>query len=936
MSARVAALVVVFGIAGQSAFAGAVLVNGVCQVGNCASPDIIAMGTSVTTSFNFTYTFPNTDTYLISGSLIGTFGQGILVPFNVIYVGNASRTTSGTDVLTIDFLLNFQSAFTSAGFNELLTGGFGGPISPASSVQGRVTVSGRALPLQGPFSPPADFSVSVENQAVSGITNPLRYDEQRTFTFGAGSGAGAEILNHQGSAGPGPGGSRVTCAAGGVASNCNAFVCTGDSVASGGSCSSVAFDGSTSGSSVLVFEGSGSGSSVLSFEGSSGRSSILTFDGPGTSGSSVLTFDGSGTGAGISLKAATSAPAAIEIALPAQSVTASYSATASCSKGPAACWISLPTPTGTIPARARAAITAVVNSQGLNAGVYSAIVAVTITPTGGKASMRNVPVSILITPSEPALTLSQTGLQLQGALPQTISVLNTGTGPLSFSASASTLTGGNWLTASPSSNTAPTQVKIQANPSGLAPGLYYGRVEFTAAGVLNAPQSVEVALTVSPTGPVISPAALVFTGSNPGAQTVQVSSTSTVTTQPSFAKGNGWFSASGSSPVTVSVNTAGLAPGVYLGTLNIHLAENNSDHPVTVMLVVPKSSCTATQLLPVFTNLPGGFTMTAGLPAPLQAQVVDDCGNPLDSGGVVAYFGGRDTPVSLVALGSGQWSGTWMPHQLAGGAASAGLIATGFAPTLYGSSGVTGTLAANPNAPLISSGGAVSAASLAANAPLAPGSYISIFGANLARGSAQANTLPLPQNLSGTQVLLGGEPLPLQFAGAGQINAIVPYDVPVNTFLQLIVEQNGVESVPENVLVAQAQPAVFTQDQSGKGAGVIVVVKPDGTQFEATAPRAATAGDALVIYSTGLGAVMPAVPAGSASPASTLSSTSSPVTVSIGGNTVQPFFAGLAPGFAGLYQVNVIVPGGITPGANVPVVLSIAGAFSPAVTVAIQ
>jgi hypothetical protein len=71
-------------------------------------------------------------------------------------------------------------------------------------------------------------------------------------------------------------------------------------------------------------------------------------------------------------------------------------------------------------------------------------------------------------------------------------------------------------------------------------------------------------------------------------------------------------------------------------------------------------------------------------------------------------------------------------------------------------------------------------------------------------------------------------------------------------------------------------------------------------------------------------------------PTSPHSNTVNPVTVTIGGNPAQVLFAGLAPGYAGLYQVNVVVPEGVTPGANVPVILTTAAFSSPPVTVAVQ
>ena len=67
-----------------------------------------------------------------------------------------------------------------------------------------------------------------------------------------------------------------------------------------------------------------------------------------------------------------------------------------------------------------------------------------------------------------------------------------------------------------------------------------------------------------------------------------------------------------------------------------------------------------------------------------------------------------------------------------------------------------------------------------------------------------------------------------------------------------------------------------------------------------------------------------------------LSQTVNPVTVAIGGQTAQVLFKGLTPGYAGLYQINAVVPGGITTGDAVPVVVSVAGQNSPVVTMAVR
>jgi uncharacterized protein (TIGR03437 family) len=58
--------------------------------------------------------------------------------------------------------------------------------------------------------------------------------------------------------------------------------------------------------------------------------------------------------------------------------------------------------------------------------------------------------------------------------------------------------------------------------------------------------------------------------------------------------------------------------------------------------------------------------------------------------------------------------------------------------------------------------------------------------------------------------------------------------------------------------------------------------------------------------------------------------------MTIGGLPVTPSFAGLAPGYVGLYQVNAQVPSGVTPGNAVPVLMTVNGSVSNTVTVAVQ
>jgi uncharacterized protein (TIGR03437 family) len=89
-----------------------------------------------------------------------------------------------------------------------------------------------------------------------------------------------------------------------------------------------------------------------------------------------------------------------------------------------------------------------------------------------------------------------------------------------------------------------------------------------------------------------------------------------------------------------------------------------------------------------------------------------------------------------------------------------------------------------------------------------------------------------------------------------------------------------------------------------------------------------------VLYADGLGPVTPGVPSGAAP--SGLSSTVNPVSVSVGGGDSEVYFAGLVPGFIGLYQVNFRVPPGAPTGAAVPLTLAVAGVQSNTSTLSIQ
>jgi uncharacterized protein (TIGR03437 family) len=653
-------------------------------------------------------------------------------------------------------------------------------------------------------------------------------------------------------------------------------------------------------------------------------------------------------------------------------------------------WLQLSSPQGSITPSGSFGLAVTADPSKLAPGTYSG--AVTISIPG--APPLGVSVLAVVAGAQPNIQLSQTGLRFQAVSggtatsPQTITVVNSGT-TVNFAASASTLSGGNWLSVSPSSGTSggatAGAVTVSVNPAGLEVGNYYGQIEFSASGALNSPQVASVVLNVvSPAnspGAFVQPTGLIFVGSangtNPAAQTLSITNPSptaltflvTAFGNTGSASASSWLTATPSSgsvsatePATVSVqaNLAGLAAGAYVGdlVLTIAPATSTSTPPTTpaaapqvfhleiLLIVLPAGSspslrsdlgphasgCTPTQLLPVFTLLGSGFTAAAGWPTAIGVTVVDDCGNPLDSGSVTVTFSSGDPALSLEPLGNGRWSATWnATHTAASVAITA--QAQEVQPALTGSASIGGALQPNNATPAVSSGGVVSAANFAGNQPLAPGSFGAIFGTNLSAGLTVSTQLPLSTQLGGTSVILGGKQLPLLFVSGAQINVVVPYDTPVNSTQQLVVQNGSAISIPQSVFIAAAEPAIFTQNGSGTGAALIEVYNSDDSALPIDSP--VSAGDVIVLFCTGLGAVNPSVSAGSTAPASPLSQTVNPVTVTIGQVTEPVQFAGLVPGFAQLYQVNLQIPTGL-PSGNADLTLSVAGQQSAPVSITVQ
>jgi len=189
---------------------------------------------------------------------------------------------------------------------------------------------------------------------------------------------------------------------------------------------------------------------------------------------------------------------------------------------------------------------------------------------------------------------------------------------------------------------------------------------------------------------------------------------------------------------------------------------------------------------------------------------------------------------------------------------------------------------------------------------VAQGGLGTIFGTALTTidGVVSAPSFPLPTELAGTSVWINGKPVPLlAVAKAGsqeQINFQVPWNASDSVMLR---RGRAIGILIYPPIGNFPVPSVFGSETGGTPA---VVHGADNSLVTESKP--AQAGETIVFYATGYGAVNPVVPEGVAAPISPLSSTVSPAAVIFNGIDGIVRFAGLTPGYAGLYQVNVVVP----------------------------
>ncbi len=266
---------------------------------------------------------------------------------------------------------------------------------------------------------------------------------------------------------------------------------------------------------------------------------------------------------------------------------------------------------------------------------------------------------------------------------------------------------------------------------------------------------------------------------------------------------------------------------------------------------------------------------------------------------------------------SGDYTDNFISSRFFGGSGGTVRIGLGIGPFLAISVAVAAPNFSGSGVYLNPTGVVNAASSSPFTAGVAPGELITLVGTNIGPNTLQvASTIPFPSKLGGVQVLINNVPAPIYYVSQNQVSAIVPYQT--SGVAQIQVVNNGAASNAVTEFVVTTAPGVFTQPAGG--VGYAAALHPDFSLVTPSSP--AKIGETVAVFVTGLGAVFPSIPDGSAGPSPNFSNATNPIAATVGGQTATVAFAGLAPGLAGLYQVNVQIPSGVASGDSL---LSISG-----------
>jgi uncharacterized protein (TIGR03437 family) len=353
----------------------------------------------------------------------------------------------------------------------------------------------------------------------------------------------------------------------------------------------------------------------------------------------------------------------------------SYTAAASTSTG--GNWLQVSPSSGTTPGTETVSVVTSVAGS-LASGTYSGSVVVTCSPASSCSNTNGiltVPVTLTVTAatlsvSPTALTYSYTLLSGTNPSSQTVAVSASGGATIPFTASATTNSGGSWLSVSPTSGNTPGTLTVSVNPAGLAAGTYTGSIMVSSTQAPGSSPTVGVTFTVS-SAPNLVPSSNSFTfayqtgGTAPTAQPLTVGSGGaalTFTAAASTSSGGQWLavtSPTGPTPQALSVSTvqsvlSTLAAGTYNGTITLTSAQaGNSPLSIGVTLTVS----TQPSLTTVPSSLSFTYTVNGTVPGS-QSVAIGNTGNGTLSGltttpsvpWVSISLSGSTTPATMTVL----------------------------------------------------------------------------------------------------------------------------------------------------------------------------------------------------------------------------------------------------------------------------------------------
>ena len=537
---------------------------------------------------------------------------------------------------------------------------------------------------------------------------------------------------------------------------------------------------------------------------------------------------------------------------------------------------------------------------------------------------------------------------------ETVQATNLGDGSLSLTATASV----SWLsvkvepaTSCQSGHCVP--VAISLNTSSLKTGTYTGIVTVSDPAATDAPQTITV--TVSIGGQV--PSKLDLYAAPGGSATATFNTDHPVNSAVSTQTGGEWLTLrlTGQGTFTFSVPYAIKAtalPGLtgnYTGAVKLSGSASSLDNKtVAVTLHVTTE--------PIIDLANASLTFTVGQGMAAQSQYVNTSN---DGQGTLTI---ADTKVTMD-------TGTWLSAKPIAGTP---LVQVTADPTGLGPGTHTGTVTIDSNAangsldvpvqldvvaeapPLIQVPGVLNPGNYLVGEALAQGDIALVKGTWLHNGDpVSATTKPLPTELGSdnVKVLVNGVAAPLYYVSFGQVNFQIPYETPVGAAAVQVVA-NGKTSNTETVQIAASVPRIlqfcYASNFCPAVWGIGVTYADNTFPIDSTAQvitdrgkRAATAGtDVIQFYAIGLGQTTPAQTTGAA-PTSGVVNPKYLVcfeTDALSQNPVcvKASYAGVAPGYVGLYQVNVHVPANAPKGDQVMVYIANGPSTSDPVAISIQ